>query len=159
MRYAGSLLVVKDMECSKRFYHDVLGQNVVNDFGANVVMDGGFSLQTQDSWLELIQKKSHELVYGGNDTELYFEEDQLDDFCEKLHAFDVSYVHGRIEHPWGQRAIRFYDPDRHVIEVAESLRTVVQRFLRSGLSIEQTALRMDIPVALVLSHANENKES
>ena len=46
MKYAGTLIAVKDMEISKRFYHDVLGLNVAADFGANVMLDGGIFLQT-----------------------------------------------------------------------------------------------------------------
>ncbi len=36
MKYTCSLIAVSDMEKSKQFYHDVLGMNVVADFGANV---------------------------------------------------------------------------------------------------------------------------
>ena len=52
MRYTGILLAVKDMETSKRFYHDVLGLDVVADFGANVTLTGGIALQTLEtcSW-------------------------------------------------------------------------------------------------------------
>jgi len=50
MKYAGTLIAVKDMEISKRFYHDVLGLDVAADFGANVMLDGGIFLQTLDSW-------------------------------------------------------------------------------------------------------------
>jgi hypothetical protein len=56
-----------------------------------------------------------------------------------------------IEHPWGQRVIRFYDPDRHIIEVGENMKMVVRRFLQRGLSIDETAVRMDVPVDYVKS--------
>ena len=46
MKYMSTLISVKDMENSKKFYHDVLGLNVVADFGANVTLDGGVVLQT-----------------------------------------------------------------------------------------------------------------
>lgn len=35
--YKGTLIAVKDMEESKKFYHDVPGMNVVGDLDANVV--------------------------------------------------------------------------------------------------------------------------
>jgi hypothetical protein len=56
-----------------------------------------------------------------------------------------------VEHPWGQRVIRFYDPDRHIIEVGENMKMVVRRFLQRGLSIDETAVRMDVPVDYVKS--------
>ena len=45
MKYTSTLIAVKNMEKSKRFYHDVLGLDMVSDFGANVVLDGGIALQ------------------------------------------------------------------------------------------------------------------
>ena len=32
---------------------------------------------------------------------------------------DISYVHPLIEHSWGQKVVRFYDPVMHIIEVGE----------------------------------------
>ena len=56
MKYTCSLIAVADMEKSKQFYHDVLGMNVVADFGANVTLDGGLVLQTLDTWKSFIRK-------------------------------------------------------------------------------------------------------
>ena len=41
MKYNGVLIAVSDMENSRRFYSDVLGLKVVEDFGANVTLEGG----------------------------------------------------------------------------------------------------------------------
>ena len=41
MRYGSTLLTVKDMDRSVRFYCSVLGLRVVHDFGANVTLTGG----------------------------------------------------------------------------------------------------------------------
>ena len=49
-------------------------------------------------------------------------------------------------HSWGQPAVRFYDLDYHIIEVAEEINSVVKKFISSGMSIEETAVRMDVPV-------------
>ena len=38
MKYEGTMIVVKDIERSKRFYQEVLGLEVVKDFGANVTL-------------------------------------------------------------------------------------------------------------------------
>lgn len=149
MKYMSTLIAVKDMENSKKFYHDVLGLNVVADFGANVTLDGGVVLQTIDTWKSFI--KTDKVILPNNAGELYFEEDDMDDFVNHLKSFDISYVHELFEHRWGQRVVRFYDPDKHIIEVGEKLDAVVQRFIDSGLSAEETAVRMDIPIDFVLS--------
>ena len=146
------LIAVSDMEQSKRFYHDVLGLEVITDFGANAVLTGGIALQTKDSWSVFIQKQDSEISFGGNAAELYFEEDDFDRFIEKLNSLqDIQYVHPVTEHPWGQRVVRFYDPDKHIIEVGENIIMVTRRFLSSGLSIEKTAERMGVPVDYVRS--------
>ena len=56
-----------------------------------------------------------------------------------------------LEHSWGQRVVRFYDPDNHIVEVGENIIMVVRRFLNSGLSIEDIAVRMDVPIDYVKS--------
>ena len=146
-KYTGTLIAVSDMEKSKQFYHDVLGMDVAADFGANVTLDGGLVLQTLDTWTSFI--RTDKVILPNNAGELYFEDGDLDAFCEHLKRFDICYVHPLFEHPWGQRVVRFYDPDRHIIEVGEKLNTVILRFMEQGLSAEETAIRMDIPLDFV----------
>ena len=49
-----------------------------------------------------------------------------------------------IEHSWGQRVIRFYDLDEHLIEVGEDMQMVVKRFLASGMTMEEVSAKMDL---------------
>ncbi len=150
MKYTSTLIAVKNMERAKQFYHDVLGLEVVADFGANVTLTGGIALQTLDTWKEFIHKQEEEIIFGNNSGELYFEEDDIESFAAKLQNIkDIKYVHSLFEHPWGQRVVRFYDLDKHIIEVGENIAMVVKRFIDSGLSIEETAKRMDVPVDYV----------
>ena len=133
MKLICPLLVVKDMELSKRFYRDVLDLEVEMDFGANVTLTGGLSLQSEESWRQFIHVKEDEIAYGGKDAELYFETEDVAAFAEKLKAMEsIVYVHPLFEHRWGQRCVRLYDPDGHVIEVGESLEKVGKRFFCTG---------------------------
>jgi hypothetical protein len=50
------------------------------------------------------------------------------------------------EATWGQRFIRFYDLDEHIIEVGENLKMVVKRFLDSGMTMEEISKRMDVSI-------------
>nr|WP_300095651.1 VOC family protein [Sedimentibacter sp.] len=150
MKFKSPLLVVNDIEKSKKFYKDVLGLRVILDFGANVTLTGGVSLQTKESWKNFIQKKDDEIYFGGNDAELCFEEDNFNSFIEKLNDLNfIEYVHPVIEHSWGQKVVRFYDLDKHIIEVGENMNAVCKRFLASGLTAEETAKKMDVPVSYV----------
>ncbi|MCC8015660.1 MAG: VOC family protein [Eubacterium sp.] len=148
MEYKGTLIAVNDMEKAKQFYNSVLGLEVVMDAGVNVQLTGGIFLQTADTWVSFIHKSASDIVFENNAVELYFETDDMDDFIKKLGVFtNISYIHPVVEHSWGQRAIRFYDLDSHIIEVAENIIMVIKRFIDSGLTVEQTAKRMDVDVA------------
>ena len=152
MKYTGTLIAVNDIEKSKQFYHDVLGLDVVADFGANVTLTGGVVLQTLETWQSFIH--TDDVTLKNNAGELYFETEDMDAFAQHLESFDVSYVHKLHEHSWGQRVIRFYDLDGHIIEVAEKLDAVIARFVAQGLSPKETADRMGIPLDFVVSSLN-----
>lgn len=150
MKFQNPMIVVRDIERSKAFYKKVLGLRTIADLGANAVLTGGLSLQTEESWKEFIGKTNEDIRYQGNDAELYFEEDDFDRFAAELDAMpEIEFVHPVFEHRWGQRVVRFYDPDHHIIEVGENLKFVCRRFLERGLTVEETAARMDVPVKFV----------
>lgn len=150
MKFKNPLLVVTDMERSKMFYQEVLGLHVIMDFGANITLTGGVCLQTKDSWKDFINTASDDIVFGAKDSEIYFEEDDFDKFIEKIKSIEsIQYVHPVIEHRWGQRVVRLYDPDKHIIEVGENMKVVCRRFLNSGMTVEEVAKRMDVPIKFV----------
>ena len=147
MELKNPLLVVTDIDKTTEFYKKVLGLSVIMDFGANKTLTGGLCLQTLESWENFIG--TNEISFGANNAEIYFEEDDFDAFTETLREFDIQYVHPIKEHRWGQRVVRFYDPDKHIIEVGENMKSVCRRFLDSGMTREQTAERMDVPMKFI----------
>lgn len=151
MKFKVPLIVVEDIAASRRFYEDVLMQKVIMDFGANITFAGDFSLQSKESWVDFISKSEKDILTKSHNFELYFEEEKFDEFIERLKGFKIQYVHDVIEYPWGQRVIRFYDPDMHILEVGESMETVVKRFIAQGMSIEETAERTQHPIEFVKS--------
>ncbi len=158
MKFGCALLVVEDIEKSKAFYKEVLGLRTIMDLGTNATLKGGLSLQTRKSYAEFIGRPEHEIRFQGNDAEIYFEEEDFDGFAQKLEAISgLQYVHPVQEHSWGQRVVRFYDPDHHIIEVGEDMKTVCRRFLDSGLTIEETAERMDVPVKYVKAYSRKRE--
>lgn len=149
MKYSGTLLCVSDIRRAKAFYEKLFGCEVAMDLGVHVAFTNGVFLQEEKSWLEFIHKDEGAIVYGGNDKELYFDTHDLDAFVEKLSTYSVELVHPLQEHGWGQRVIRFYDPDRHIIEVGEHMGDVARRFLATGMTMEETARRMDVPMEIL----------
>ncbi len=126
MKLKNILFVVKDIEASKAFYKDLFGLEVIADFGENVVLTEGLVLQECKLWERFIDK---EVRPYGNDAELYFEEEYIDDFLIKLKnsPYELEYINECIEHDWGQRVIRIYDPDGHIIEIGEPMELVIRR--------------------------------
>lgn len=110
------LIVVKDIEKSKQFYHDLFGLDVVLDNGGNVILTERLVLQDRKIWESFLEK---EVILRSNSTELYFEEYDLDAFVEKLERLypRIQYVNKLMTYSWGQKVVRFYDPDGNLIEV------------------------------------------
>lgn len=148
MRLKNVLIVVEDIERSKRFYHDLFGLRILADFDGNVVLTEGLALQDRRIWERLVQK---ETVYGDGDMELYFEENHLDEFLKKLEAYPepIHYFQSPLEHTWGQRVVRIYDPDGHVIEVGEAMDFVARRFYKAGMSLEEVSEKTQLPLEQV----------
>ncbi len=156
MKHKCALIVVKDMERSRKFYEELLGQKVILDFGANITFAGDFCLQTQESWRDFIGESGNTIMYRPNNMELYFEEKYFDRFVEKLRAYDnVEILHDVKEYSWGQRVVRFYDPDHHIIEVGESMIQVIKRFDQLGMSVEEIAERTQHPEEFVRAALKE----
>lgn len=120
MRLKNILLVVEDIDRSIAFYKEFFGLQVLKDFGGNVILTEGLVLQDRKIWEQLVEK---EVTYGGHASELYFIENNLEEFQRKLEqsSFEIRYVHRLKTHNWGQRAIRIYDPDGHMIEIGEPI--------------------------------------
>lgn len=148
MQYQGTLIAVSDMEKAKQFYETVMEQKVLMDLGAHVAFSG-FSLQSDYAKLvgaDLPGKTQP------NNFQLYFEVEDLDYWQDKIGSTEgIEFIHKAKEYPWGQRVIRFYDNDKFIVEVAESMASVAKRFLAQGLSVEETAERTMYPVEFVKS--------
>jgi catechol 2,3-dioxygenase-like lactoylglutathione lyase family enzyme len=144
------VLLVEDIERSKRFYGAVLGQKVVMDFGRNVGFEGGLAIWERDYALNLIfQGKAQGVKAGGNNLEVYFESGDVDALYKRLTGEGVKVIHPIVEQPWGQRVFRVYDPDNHIVEFAESMASVVQRLDKNGLSLEEIAKKSLMPMEFI----------
>lgn len=116
MKLKNILIVVKDIEKSKKFYHDLFGLDVVLDNDGNMILTEGLVLQDEKIWKKFLEK---DIVPQSNSCELYFEERDIEEFVEKLESLypSIQYVNKLMTHSWGQKVIRFYDLDGNLIEV------------------------------------------
>ena len=116
MKLKNILLVVKDIEKSRQFYHDLFGLELVLDNDGNMILTEGLVLQDEKIWREFL---GTEVIPQNNACELYFEEMDIEAFVQKLERLypSIVYVNRLITHSWGQKVIRFYDLDGNLIEV------------------------------------------
>lgn len=124
MQLRNVLIVVSDIEKSKRFYTQLFGLQVLADFGSNIILSEGLVLQEKEAWETLLGTSAG---FGGNQSELYFEENAMEAFVERLYSYEetVSIVNElQDQERW---VIRIYDPDKHLIEVAESFEHAKRR--------------------------------
>ena len=110
------LIVVKDIEKSRRFYHDLFGFKMLVDNDGNMILSDGLVLQDEKIWKSFIKR---EVNTKSNSCELYFEEKDIEGFVEKLERLypSIEYVNKLMTHSWGQKVVRFYDLDGNLIEV------------------------------------------
>ena len=116
MKLKNVLIVVKDIEKSRKFYHDLFDIDLVLDNDGNMILTEGLVLQDEKIWKSFLDR---DIVPKSNSCELYFEEQDIESFVEKLERLypDIEYVNSLMTHSWGQRVIRFYDLDGNLIEV------------------------------------------
>ena len=116
MKLKNILIVVKDIERARQFYHDLFGLEMILDNDGNMILSEGLVLQDQKIWKDFLGR---DIIPRSNSCELYFEELDLEGFVERLEKLypEVQYVNRLMTHRWGQQVVRFYDPDGNLIEV------------------------------------------
>jgi predicted enzyme related to lactoylglutathione lyase len=118
MKHIDTIVLVRDIERSKTFYTQLMGMEILHDWGNMIVFKERFAihqanaLQPQD----LIGPHIHSGDQGLGNLVLYFETEDLEGEYQKLQNAGVKMVHGIIDVPW-QKLFRAYDPDGHILEI------------------------------------------
>lgn len=150
IQYRSIVLLCRDISISTAFYQELFGLQIALDLGKNVCFSGGLSI-----W-EIDYAKN--LLYGGSEPdlpqekprqELYFETDDIASFVRFLEEREIRLLHPIQEAPWTQRVIRFFDPDGHLIEMGESMESVVLRHGTAGLSTDEIVTKTMMPKEFV----------
>ena len=116
MKLKNILISVNDIERSKTFYKDLFGLDPILEQEGNVILTEGLVLQDAVIWKETLGR---EVISQNNAFELYFEEMDMETFVKRLEEYgeEIRYVTPLTELPWGQKLVRFYDPDGNLIEM------------------------------------------
>jgi len=151
LQYNGTVLFVKDMPASRRFYEELLAQKVKMESEGYVVYESSLCLWSGDlARLSIYQRPSQTGNALGSDCfEVFFDCDDPDEQWQRMNTAGVKPIHPVLEMPWGQRVLRVYDPEGYRVEIGAPVPVFIGRFLRQGLSIEETARRTFTPVEIV----------
>ncbi len=145
LKFIGPLIVVEDMPLARRFYEQLLEQKVQFDFGENVSFEGNLALHLRPHFQRLLGETPPPVVRKAQNGELYFETDDLERFQQRLQQADVEFIHPIQEQPWAQRVMRVYDPDGHIVEIAETMPAVAQRLHGQGLPVDRICEKTGLP--------------
>lgn len=142
-------LFVKDIEVSKDFYVNILRIPIDIDFGKNVILKNGLTLwEIQNN--HIIPEKlgisnvSNESI---NRFEIYFETTDILSSFKILKDCNVKFLHELHDESWGQRTIRFFDPDNHLLEIGESIECFVNRLHSEGLNVSGINKKTHVPIS------------
>lgn len=120
--FYNTIVFVKDINKSKKFYTEIIGLKIVDDFQTIVFFENHFVIHNGNNLLKTIYKRSPLLNFskGKKNIEIYFETDNIEESYKKIIDFDVKVIHTIEKQAWGQKVFRFYDPDNHLVEIGEA---------------------------------------
>ena len=143
MKFTCTLISVADINKARKFYEELFGLELDQDYGINISFTCGLALQQEFDWLVNLPKNT--ILSKPHNMEICFEEEDFDSFVNNLKGYpDIVYLGDVVEQDWGQRVVRFYDLDGHIIEVGEDMKIVINRFLDSGMNMEEVSAKMDV---------------
>ena len=156
MKYVCSLIVVDNIAKSRNLYEKLLGCNVISDFGENVAFEGSFAIHQKEHFQTLIGNKP--ILVKSNSCELYFEDDEILKTEKIIEENGFEFIHKTREQPWKQRVMRFYDYDKNIIEIGESMEYVAYRLSIDNISIEDISKITYLPIQKINNAINDYKE-
>jgi catechol 2,3-dioxygenase-like lactoylglutathione lyase family enzyme len=157
LKNSSTALFVKDIGASKKFYSGLLGLDIHLDMGKNVIYTCGITLwEIQNTHIIPSKLGLDNITYRRiNRFELYFETETIQRDFEHLKNNNIEFLNEIHEEPWGQLTIRFFDPDRHLIEIGESIKQFVTRFHSLGMTVEEINKKTSVPVDEIYRLINE----
>ena len=157
LKFVCPLIVVDEMARSRQFYEQLLEQKVKFDFGVDVAFEGDFTIHLKSHFQSLLgDATKYPITSKAHNGELYFDSDDIESIYQRLQAAGVEFIEAIQEQPWGQRAMRLYDPDGHILEIGEPMGIAVRRFHQQGWSIERIAEKTGMPTEFIQSVIQES---
>lgn len=156
IHFHSTVLITEQLSAMKLFYTDVMRQEVAFDFGNCIGFECGLSLWTLTEAYPLSKALGDRPADASNDNiETCFETDDYDDETAHIKASGIELLHDTACEPWGQLTLRFFDPDRNIVELGESMPCFCRRLHNGGMDADAVADRTGIPLDVVLAYLSE----
>ena len=115
--------LVKDLVVSRRFYAELLGLKILQDFPVFVLFENHFAIHQAQSYHAMAfghETEAATHLQGHDNVVLYFETPDLEGMFARLQD-RVQLILPIKQQAWGQKVFRFYDPDHHIVEIGEPM--------------------------------------
>ena len=121
MKHVNTILLVNDIEVSKRFYTGTLGLKIREDWKTMVVFEGDLALHQAGELQpkELTTTFTSTGAQGHGNVVIYLQSEDLDACYADLQQRGVEFLHGIVTLPW-ERLFRVKDPDGYIVEIGEA---------------------------------------
>lgn len=150
IKFHSTVLIADDFDKMQSFYQDVLQQEVEVDFGNCIGFKNGISIWKLSHEYPISKRLGKTYDASGNrNLEICFETDDYENVVARLAQYELKYLHETIEERWGQKTIRFYDPEGNLIEIGETIPCFVKRFRNQGMTEAQVSERTSVPLEMV----------
>ncbi|MHC1776606.1 MAG: VOC family protein [Lentimicrobium sp.] len=155
--FHSTVIITEEFEQMKLFYYEILQQKIEFDFGNCIGFKNGLSLWKLKEEYPISIKLGRTFDKSGNkNLEICFETDDFESVVENLKKYRLNYLHEETEELWGQKTIRFYDPENNLVEIGETIPCFVKRFRNQGLSLAEVSKRTSVPIEIVSDICQEN---
>lgn len=139
------VIFVKDMNTAVKFYKDLLELEVMHDFGLNISFSCGIALWQVKPDHEITQRLINHEKKKNHSVELYFESVEFETTVQRMKDAAVRIFHDVKEESWGQRTIRFFDPDENLIEIGETMKAFLSR-LSCEMTLEEVETKTGVKI-------------
>ena len=120
MKQIDTIVLVRDIKSSKKFYLEVMGLEVLHDWESMVVFKNRLALHQGDLLQPRELAKSFVDIgsIGFSNLIIYIGTKTIESEYSRLKEMDVEFIHGIVELPW-QRIFRMKDNSGYTVEIGE----------------------------------------
>lgn len=156
IKFHSTVIMTEEFEMMKSFYQNILQQKIEFDFGNCIGFKNGLSLWKLKNDYPIAKKLGRTFDKSGNmNLEFCFETDDFELVVENLKMYKLNYLHEETEELWGQKTVRFFDPENNLVEIGETIPCFVKRFQNQGMNAEEIAQKTSVPIEMVRAICQE----